>query len=36
VGDTLLVSSADVQLIVEQRPPQGDQPGQGGALAVPE
>ena len=36
VGDTLLVTSTDLQLIVEQRPPRGDQPGQGGALAVPE
>jgi hypothetical protein len=36
VGKTLLVSSPDVQLIVEQRNPRGDEPGHGGALAVPE
>jgi len=36
VGKTLLVASGDVQLIVEQRYPRGDQPGRGGALAVPE
>lgn len=37
VGKTLLVAGSDgLQLIVEQRYPRGDEPGRGGALAVPE
>ncbi|MGD9705276.1 MAG: DUF5719 family protein [Acidimicrobiia bacterium] len=36
VGKTVLVTSPDLQLIVEQRYPRGDEPGLGGALAVPE
>jgi Family of unknown function (DUF5719) len=36
VGKTILVSSADVQLVVEQRYPRTDEGGLGGALAVPE
>lgn len=36
VGKTLLVASEDVQLVVEQSYPRGDDAGRGGALGVPE